>query len=125
MNLAIRSSSMSSSTRRRLRPRPRLREAVSNFIAANPVAGDEQIQAAMIEGSQIMQSQGLQPHLPTLLRAAVDVDPRFSNAAAQAQETAHVEQARTASVQVSGGGNVTPTRSQSDDVGDILNELIR
>ena len=100
-------------------------EVVTDFIGANPAAGDPQIQAAMVEVAGMMQQQGLAPHLPTMFKAAVDADPRFSDSPRQAQEADHMERARRASVQVTGGGAVSPSRSQSDDVGDILNELIR
>ena len=69
-------------------------EVVRHFIESNPVAGDEQIQAAMVEVAGMMQQRGLAPHLPTMLRAAVDADPRFSDSARQAQEADHVARSR-------------------------------
>ena len=100
-------------------------EVVRNFIETNPAAGDPQIQDAMLQVAEMMRNQGYAPRLETMFQAAIDADPRFSRSARQTQEADHLERARTADVQVTGGGSVSPSRSQSDDVGDILNELIR
>ena len=99
-------------------------EAVSDFVQSNPVAGDPSIQAAMISVAEDMVRQGHTPHLPTMLQHAVKGDPRYSQAAAQAQEADQVARAKAANVQVSGGGKSTGAAGQSSDVGDILDELV-
>ena len=99
-------------------------EAVSDFVQSNPVAGDPSIQAAMISIAEDMVRQGHTPHLPTMLQHAVKGDPRYSQAAAQAQEADQVARAKAANVQVSGGGKSTGAGVQSSDVGDILDELV-
>ena len=98
--------------------------AVSDFVQSNPVAGDPSIQAAMISVAEDMVRQGHTPHLPTMLQHAVQGDPRYSQAAAQAQEADQVARAKAANVQVSGGGKSTGAAGQSSDVGDILDELV-
>ena len=99
-------------------------EAVSDFVQANPVASDPSIQQAMISVAEDMVRQGHTPHLPTMLEHAVNGDPRYSQAAAQAKEADHLKRAKAASVGVSGGGNTASAAGKSSDVGDILDELV-
>ncbi len=94
--------------------------AVGQFLAANPIARDPQIQVAMVEVAQEMLRQGLQPDGQTMLSVAIDqVGPREPQ---QAQDARHVAQARAASGQVSGSGNSAANQA-SDDLDAVLNEL--
>ena len=58
-----------------------------------------------------------------MLKWAIQTDPHY--AAQATQESAHTARAKAAAVQVAGGGSVTRGGGAgSDDVGDILDELI-
>ena len=78
----------------------------------------------MIEIASDMQRQGFQPHLPTMLQHAVARDPRYSEAAKQAQEADQVARAKAANVQISGGGASTGATGKSDEIGDIIGEMV-
>lgn len=98
-------------------------EAVSDFVAQNPAAGDPAIQQAMILVAEDMQSKGHTPHLPTMLHQAIQGDPRFNEGVRRSQEQDDVARAKAASVQVSGGGSTAP-KGTTDDIGDILDQMI-
>ena len=99
--------------------------AIDEFIRANPIVEDEAIMGRMIEVAADMQRQGYAPHLPTMLQHALAADPRYSDSVRQEQEQSHLARAKQGTGQVTGGGSVSPSRGTSDDVSDILNELIR
>ena len=96
--------------------------AVQDFLGANPIANDPAVQDHMLRVAGEMQRQGYAPHLPTMLEHAIAADPRYSESARQAQEAGQVARAKAASVQVSGGGNVSPNQA-TDDLASIINEL--
>lgn len=98
--------------------------AVQDFVAANPVAADPQIQEIMIDVAADMRSKGYEPRLDVMLRHAVASDPRYSEQARQAHQADEVARAKSGSVQISGGANSTGAAGQSSDVGDILDELV-
>ena len=99
-------------------------DAVAEFVQANPVAADPNIQQAMIAVAEDMQRKGHAPHLGTMFSVAVQGDPRFNEGVRRAQQDDEVARAKAASVQVTGGGNSTGAAGKSSDVGDILDELI-
>ena len=92
-------------------------------MQANPAASDPAIQQAMIGIAEDMRRQGHTPHLPTMLQHAVQGDPRFNEGVRRSQEQDEVARARSASVQVSGGGSTAP-KGTTDDIGDILDQMI-
>ena len=96
---------------------------VAQFISENPVAQDEQIQDFMIHVVQDMRSQGYQPDLARAFEIAVQHHPHYSAQAQGARQADDVARARAASVQVSGSGASAANRA-SDDVGDIINEIV-
>ena len=98
--------------------------AIQDFVAANPVAADPQIQDLMIDVATDMRAKGYQPRLDAVLHHALQADPRFSEQARQASDADQVGRARAANVQVSGSGNSTSAASQATDVGAILDELV-
>ena len=98
-------------------------DAVEQFAQANPIMRDERIQDHMAFIAHDMRRQGFTPTLQATFEHAVNADPRYSPQARQAQEAQHIEQAKAASVQISGGGNVTPNQV-SDDLGAIIGELV-
>ena len=98
--------------------------AIQTFVAANPIAQDGEIQERMISVAQDMRAQGYQPRLDVMLSHAVQNDPRYSEQARRSQEDAQVSRAKSANVQISGGGNSPSGAGQSADVGDILDELV-
>ena len=95
---------------------------VAQFISANPIAQDEQIQDFMIHVVGDMRSRGYQPDLAQAYEIAVANHPHYSAQAQGARQADEVARARAASVQVSGAGSSSPNQT-SDDVGDIINEL--
>ena len=97
---------------------------VNSFVEANPVCKDEAIAQSMINVAADMKAKGFKPDLQTMLHHALANDPRHSEQARQAEENAHVARARAAGGQISGGGSVAPRGGGSDDVGDILDELV-
>ena len=100
--------------------------AVVQFISANPVAQDPQIQSDMTIIVNDMWQQGYRPGVgPALERAleiAIERDPRFSAQAQAARQTDEVSRARSASGQVSGSGSSAANQA-SDDLGDIIGSL--
>ena len=97
--------------------------AIQTFTQANPLAGDPQVLATMVDVAADMRRQGYQPSLQAVYQHAVNADPRYSQQARQVQETRQVEQAKAASVQVSGGGRSAPSSSSpSDDLDNIIRE---
>ena len=96
---------------------------VQDFISANPVAADELIQDHMTHIVADMRAQGYQPDLGRALEIAIQHHPRYSDTARQAQEAQQVARARQASVQISGGGAMTPD-TVSDDLDDIISEQL-
>ena len=107
------------STRQRGRSRGRRRV---QFISANPIAQDEQIQDFMIHVVGDMRSRGYQPDLAQAFEIAVANHPHYSAQAQGARQADEVARARAASGQVSGSGSSSPNQT-SDDVADIINEL--
>ena len=95
-------------------------EVAGEFIRNNPIVEDPAIHDGMLQVAAAMTAQGLQPDLATMLQHAVARDPRYSR---QAQEAEHLARAREGTGQVSGGATVTPS-AKSDDIGDILDQLI-
>ena len=97
--------------------------AVTDFIAQNPLAQDDQIKDMMLYVLNDMADQGFEPNLETAYKHAVEADPRFRESArrsqAQAREGDHLARAKAASVQVAGGGNTAPS-SPSDDLDSII-----
>ena len=91
---------------------------VQDFIAANPIAQDHEIQDFMIHVVGDMRAKGFQPDLGQAFEIAVANHPRYSGQA-QGDEVAR---ARAAGGQVSGSGSSSPNQT-SDDVADIINEL--
>ena len=98
------------------------RTTVENFIAANPIAADAQIQEGMTHVLGDMARQGFQPDLGRALQIAIDHHPHYSQQAQQAQQAGQVAEARAAAVQVSGSGTSSPNQT-SDDLADIISEL--
>ena len=96
---------------------------IEQFAQANPIMRDERIQDHMRFIAHDMRRQGFQPTLEACFHHAVNSDPRYSPQARQAQEAQHIEQAKQASVQISGGANMTPN-SVSDDLDDIIREQL-
>ena len=96
---------------------------IQDFMQANPIAQDAQIQESMISVAADMKRQGYAPHLPTMFMHAVQNDPRYSEQAQLARDADHLERARAASVQVSGAGSTAPSGT-TDDIGGILDEMI-
>ena len=97
---------------------------VADFIAANPIAQDEKIQDATIYHLNNMQRQGFPPDLRVAFNAAVANDARYSQQGQAEADAATVARARAAAVQVSGGGHTAPRGGSSDEIADILNEMI-
>ena len=95
---------------------------VAQFISANPIAQDEQIQDFMIHVVGDMRSRGYQPDLAQAFEIAVANHPHYSAQAQGARQADEVARARAASGQVSGSGSSSPNQT-SDDVGAIINEL--
>ena len=98
--------------------------AIQDFVAANPAAQDAAIQERMIEVAGEMQRQGFQPHLGTMYQHAVAQDPRFNDQARRAQQDDQVARAKAASVQVSGGANSAGSVNASDEIDDIIREMV-
>ena len=96
---------------------------VEDFIANNPVARDERIQGHMLHILNDMGRQGYQPNLGQAFQIAVSSDARYSQQAQAETDAQHLARAKAAGGQVSGGG-ITSPRGGSDDIGDILNEMI-
>ena len=97
---------------------------IQDFVTANPVAADPQIQELMVDVATDMRAKGYQPRLDAVLHHALQADPRFSEQARQASDADQVGRARAANVQVSGSGNSTSVAGQTTDVGAILDELV-
>ena len=104
---------------------------VETFMAANPmIQHDAALQASMTNIAQEFAARGEQFNLDGLAWTALSRDPRFAHETqAIEQRSVRVSQddrvvrARRADVMVSGGGNSEPSGG-SDDVNDILNELV-
>lgn len=96
---------------------------IQEFMQANPIAQDGEIQERMIAVAKDMRTQGYQPRLDVMLQHAVQNDPRYSEAARQAQEADQVARAKAASVQVSGAGSTAPSGT-TNDIDGILDEMI-
>ena len=114
--------------------------AIELFTQANPIAGDPQVLAAMVDVAADIRSQGRQPSLQEVYAHAVSADPRFAPQVRQAlagqteqrreaeyrrqaADPERVARAKQGSVQVSGGGRSAPSSySPSDDIDDIIRE---
>ena len=114
--------------------------AIQTFTRANPLAGDPQVLAAMVDVAGDMRRQGYQPSIQEVYAHAVSADPRFAPQVRQAQaeqatqrreaeyhrqaaDPERVARAKQGNVQVSGGGRSAQSSSGvSDDLDDIFRE---
>ena len=114
--------------------------AIQTFTQANPLAGDPQVLATMVDVAADMRSKGYQPTIQQVYAHAVSADPRFAAQMRQAQggqatqqreaeyrrqaaDPERVARAKQGSVQVSGGGRSAPSSSSSsDDIDNIIRE---
>ena len=97
---------------------------IQDFVAQNPIAQDGEIQEAMISVAQDMRAKGYAPNLDVMLQHAVAQDPRYSEQARHAQDADQVARAKAASVQVSGGANSAGSVNASDEIDDIIREMV-
>ena len=98
--------------------------AIEAFAEQNPIARDELVLERMTHVAGEMLKQGFQPDLATAFQHAVAADPRYSEAARQAQVADHLAAAKAGSVQISGGGNTAPNPPPSDDLREIIGEQV-